>query len=94
MIDNARIVNSVIRRDAVIESGAMIEESIIMDHTVVGKGCRLRRVIIDKFNVLPEGTQIGIDPERDRRTGNYHHAAGGIVVVPKAERDPRGVCAR
>jgi len=92
IIDNAKIVNSVIRRDTVIESGALIEESIIMDHTVVGKECRLKRVIIDKFNVLQEGTEIGFDPERDRRAGIYHYADDGIVVIPKAQRDLRSVC--
>jgi glucose-1-phosphate adenylyltransferase len=94
VIDNARIVNSVIRRDVVIERGASIEESIIMDQTVIGKGCRLKRVIIDKFNVLQEGTEIGFDREGDRHAGIYHLAGDGIVVIPKVQRDMRGVCSR
>jgi glucose-1-phosphate adenylyltransferase len=85
IIRNAKIVNSVIRRDVVIEDGVSIEESIIMDHTVIKKGCRLKRVIVDKFNVLQEGTEIGFDPERDRRAGTYHLDGTGIVVIPKAE---------
>lgn len=85
IIRNAKIVNSVIRRDVVIEDGVWIEESIIMDHTVIKKGCRLKRVIVDKFNVLQEGTEIGFDPERDRRAGTYHLDGTGIVVIPKAE---------
>jgi glucose-1-phosphate adenylyltransferase len=56
-----------------------------MDHTVIKKGCRLKRVIVDKFNVLQEGTKIGFDPERDRRAGTYHLDGTGIVVIPKAE---------
>ena len=44
-----------------IEDGAIVEESIIMDHTVIKKGCRLKRVIVDKFNVIAEGTSIGFD---------------------------------
>jgi glucose-1-phosphate adenylyltransferase len=85
IIRNAKIVNSVIRRDVVIEDEVSIEESIIMDHTVIKKGCRLKRVIVDKFNVLQEGTKIGFDPERDRRAGTYHLDGTGIVVIPKAE---------
>jgi glucose-1-phosphate adenylyltransferase len=85
VIRNAKIINSVIRRDVVIEDGVSIEESIIMDHTVIKKGCRLKRVIVDKFNVLQEGTEIGFDPDRDRRAGTYHLDGTGIVVIPKAE---------
>jgi glucose-1-phosphate adenylyltransferase len=94
VIRNARIVNSVIRRDVVIEDGASIEESIILDATVIRKGCRLRRVIVDKFNVLEEGISIGYDPERDRLAGAgaYHVDGGGIVVIPKAERKLKGTC--
>ncbi len=91
IIGNARIVNSVIRRDVVIEDGASIEESIVMDSTVIGKGCRLRRAIIDKFNVLAEGQAVGFDPERDRRTGAYH-SGEGITVIPKAMREMKGRC--
>jgi glucose-1-phosphate adenylyltransferase len=94
VIRSGRIVNSVIRRDVLIESGAEIEQCIVMDHTVVGKGCRLKRVIIDKFNVLAGGTEIGFDPERDRRAGAYHLGEEGIVVIPKAQRDLSGVCLR
>ena len=92
IIRNARIANSVIRRDVVIEDGSSVEESIIMDHTVIKKGCRLKRVIIDKFNVLQEGTVIGFDPDRDRRVDVYHLDGDGIVVIPKAQRTVKGSC--
>jgi glucose-1-phosphate adenylyltransferase len=92
IIMTARIVNSVIRSDVVIEDGAIVEESIIMDHTVIKKGCRLKKVIVDKFNVIAEGTSIGFDAEADRRTGAYHFDGSGIVVVPKAERKITRIC--
>ena len=84
VIRNARVVNSVIRRDVVIEDGASVEDSIIMDHTVIGKGCRLKRVIADKFNVFVGGASIGFDPDRDRGAG-YRVDDSGLVVIPKAE---------
>jgi glucose-1-phosphate adenylyltransferase len=84
-VRNARVVNSVIRRDVVIEDGASVEDSIIMDHTVVGKGCRLKRVIADKFNVLIEGTTIGYDTGKDRLLSGCQVDPSGIAVIPKAE---------
>ncbi len=92
IICNAKIVNSVIRRDVVIEDGASIEESIILDHTVIKKGCRLKRVIVDKFNEIPEGTSIGFDAGADRAAGTYHIDQSGIVVVPKAGRKIARTC--
>jgi glucose-1-phosphate adenylyltransferase len=90
IIRNAKIVNSIIRGDVVIEDGAIVEQSIIMDHTVIKKGCRLKRVIVDKFNVIAEGTSIGFDAETDRHA--YHFDGSGIVVVPKAERKITRIC--
>jgi len=88
LIRNARIANSIIRRDVVIEDGASIEDSIIMDHTVVGKGCRLKRVIVDKFNTFPEGFEAGFGECRDMLPSGCHVDNTGIVIIPKAERWP------
>ena len=86
IIRGARVVNAVIRRDVTIEEGSVIEDSVIMDHTTVGKGCRLRRVIVDKFNSLHEGT---IAENGACSLGTPSHCGvdnSGIVVIPKAER--------
>lgn len=65
-----------------------IEECIIMDHVVLKKGSRLRRAIVDKFNVVPEGDRIGFGPDQDRTSCPCHRDPHGVTVVPKAERAP------
>jgi len=85
-VRDARIVNSVIRRDVVIENGASVEDSIIMEHAVVGKGCRLKRVIADKFNSFPEGFEAGFGECREKLPSGCHVDETGIVVIPKAQR--------
>jgi len=62
----------------------VIEDSIIMDHTTVGKGARLRRAIVDRFNIVPADTEIGLDPVADRR--QWHVDPSGLVVVPRGGR--------
>jgi len=86
VIGSARIVNSVIRRDVFIEDDVIVEDCIIMDHSVVKKGCRLKRVIVDKFNILAEGEKIGIHPKEDRLHCACHRDPSGISIIPKGER--------
>jgi ADP-glucose pyrophosphorylase len=66
-----------------IEDGASVEDSIILEHAVIGKGCRLKRVIVDKFNVFPEGFEAGSGERRNRLTSGCHVDETGIVVIPK-----------
>lgn len=84
VVNLARISNSVIRREVIIDRDVEIRDSVIMDYTVVGRGSRLNRVIIDRYNDLPPGTVIGHDPPRDAR--QYHVTASGVTVVPKGHR--------
>jgi glucose-1-phosphate adenylyltransferase len=80
-VEGARVRRSVLGRGVKIGEGAVIEESIVMDHTIVGRGARLRRVIVDRYNVIPDGDEIGIDPARDAQA--HHVDQSGIVVLPR-----------
>ena len=42
----------------------------------------LRKSIIDKNVSIPPGTEIGFDPDQDRKSG-FKVSENGIVVVPK-----------
>jgi glucose-1-phosphate adenylyltransferase len=84
LIKRAIVRNSILGRSVWVNEGAVIEDSIVMDHTTVGKGARLRRAIVDRFNIVPADTEIGYDAEEDRR--RYHVDRAGIVVVPRGGR--------
>jgi glucose-1-phosphate adenylyltransferase len=79
VIDNARVRRSIIGHSVCVDEGADIQESIIMDHTTIGKGAKLRRAIIDRFNVIEPGEVVGFDRDQDARR-RYHVDASGIVV--------------
>jgi glucose-1-phosphate adenylyltransferase len=79
--DGSRIHNSIIRREAVIEEGAEIDDCIIMDYVRVCRGARLRRVIVDRHNVIEAGDTIGFDPEADERRG-FTVSEEGVTVIP------------
>ena len=56
-----------------------------MDYVKVCRGAWLRRVIVDRHNLIEAGLQIGFDPETDRAP--YETTPGGVVVVPKGSPD-------
>jgi glucose-1-phosphate adenylyltransferase len=69
----------VLGRGVRVHTGAVVEDSIIFDNCDIGRRCKIRRAILDKYvNVLPD-TMIGYDQEADRR--RYHVTENGIVVV-------------
>jgi glucose-1-phosphate adenylyltransferase len=81
IVGDAKISNSILRREVVIEPGAQIEDCVIMDYVRIGAGARLRRTIVDRHNAIAAGARIGYDHDRDRAAG-YHITEGGLVVVP------------
>ena len=80
-IRKATIRNSVIRSGVTIEDDVCIDDCLIMDHVVLKKGCRLKKVIVDKWNVIDEGAEIGYDPEKDRF--RCHIDSSGIAIIPR-----------
>ena len=73
--------NSVISYYVIIESWATVEESVIMDDVVVGRHCKIKKAIIDKHNAIPAHTEIGYNPNEDKK--RFTLTPRGIVVVPK-----------
>ncbi len=62
LVKRATIRNSILGRGVWVDEGAVIEDSIIMDSTTVGKNARVRRAIVDRFNIIPADAEIGFDP--------------------------------
>jgi glucose-1-phosphate adenylyltransferase len=67
-----------------INSYADVSESILFEGVQVGRHAKIRRAIIDKNVIIPPGTEIGYDPEADRRRFPVNES--GIVVIPKGMR--------
>jgi glucose-1-phosphate adenylyltransferase len=87
VIHRARIRNSVIRSEVIIEDDVSVEDCIIMDQVVLKKGCSLKRVIVDKLNMIEEGEKFGFEPDKDRF--RCHIDSSGIAVIPKRGRPIR-----
>jgi len=71
--------NSVLGRWVRVDSGARIEDSVILDHCVIGRDAKIRRAILDKNVRIPPGARLGYDLDQDRK--HHHVTESGIVVV-------------
>jgi glucose-1-phosphate adenylyltransferase len=81
IISGGNVVRSIVGRGVRINSFSRVTESIIMDDVRIGRYAELKRCIIDKDVIVPEGFRIGFDGEQDRRL--FTVTDSGIVVVPK-----------
>jgi glucose-1-phosphate adenylyltransferase len=80
IISGGRVVNTVLSPGVRVHSYSEVESSILFHNVSVGRHSRLRRSIIDSGVVLPEGTEIGFDVERDRKQGHVVTESGIVIV--------------
>lgn len=85
-IRRASLERSLLRRDVVVEEGARVSDSIIMDRTVVGPHAPIHRAIIDQNNCVPPGFFIGFDREAEQ--ARFHVSEQGIVGGAKGQLKP------
>ena len=71
--------NSVLSRWVRVESGALVEDSVILDNCEIGRDAKIRRAILDKNVRVSKGLSIGYDLDQDRKV--HHVTESGIVVV-------------
>ena len=81
IISGAHVRTSVIASSVTVDSGSYVEGSVVMPGVRIGRNAVVRRAILDKNVIVPEGAQIGVDLERDRHL--YTVSEGGIVVLGK-----------
>jgi glucose-1-phosphate adenylyltransferase len=79
-----KVHNSVLSAGTLVAEGATVTDSVIMHNVRIGKGAVVRRAILDKNVVVPDGVQLGVDLDYDRQ--HYRVTDSGILVLGKHQR--------
>jgi glucose-1-phosphate adenylyltransferase len=79
ILSGGMVRNSVLARGVRVHSGAVVEDSVILDNCDIGRRAKVRRTILDKNVRIPEDAVVGWDLEQDRV--HRHVTESGIVVV-------------
>ena len=82
IISGGQVRRSVLFSKVHIHSYAEVDEAVLLPDVDVGRGCRLRKVVVDNGCALPAGMQIGHDAEEDAR--RFYRSEGGVVLVTRA----------
>ena len=82
IVSGASIRRSLLFSNVRVDCYSDIEESIILPDVKIGRCCKIRRAIIDRSCVIPEGMEIGVDHEEDKARG-FRVTAKGVVLVTR-----------
>ena len=81
VVVGALVKHSILSPGVRVKCYAEIEDSVILNHVLIGKNARIKNTIIDKEVVIGNAAIIGHDEARDRK--RFRVTDNGVVVVPK-----------
>jgi glucose-1-phosphate adenylyltransferase len=84
IIAGGKVSRSIIGPKCRVEERAEVSDSILFAGVHIGKGAIIRRAIIDKSVFIPDGAQVGVNLDDDRRRG-FEVTENGVVVIPMIE---------
>jgi len=79
IISGATVRRSMLFSGVHVHSYTVVEDSVVLPNVQIGRNCVIKKCILDRECHLPDGTQIGVDPEADRK--RFHVTESGITLV-------------
>ena len=82
IISGSSVRKSLLFSNVRVHSYSVIEEAVVLPDVEIRRHCKLRKVIIDRGCVIPEGTVVGYNHDDDIRRG-FRVTAKGVTLVTR-----------
>jgi glucose-1-phosphate adenylyltransferase len=79
IISGATVRRSLLFSNVKVRSFSSVEDSVILPNVEIGRYARLRRVVVEKQCIIPEGLVAGYDTEEDRK--RFYVTEKGITLI-------------
>ena len=79
VVSGAAVIRSLLFTNVVVEQGSIVEDAIVLPDAKIGRGVCLRRAVVDRFCLLPDGFVAGVDRSADE--ARFHVTPGGVVLI-------------
>ncbi|AEJ02781.1 Glucose-1-phosphate adenylyltransferase [Nitrosomonas sp. Is79A3] len=79
IISGATVRRSLLFSNVKVRSYSTVEDSVILPNVEIGRHARLRRVVVEKQCVIPEGLVAGYDVKADRK--RFYVTEKGITLI-------------
>jgi glucose-1-phosphate adenylyltransferase len=79
IISGSTVRRSLLFSNVHVDSHCTIEDSVLLPNVTVGSHAVLKRVIVDKNCQIPEGLEVGVNHEEDRK--RFHVSPNGVTLI-------------
>ena len=79
IISGARIERSLLFSDVRVNSYSEISDSVILPSVEIGRYVRLNKVVVDKRCIIPDGLEVGFNPEEDAK--RFYVTSNGVTLI-------------
>ncbi len=79
IISGATIRRSLLYSNVKVHSFSTVEDSVLLPNVEIGRNVRIKRAVVDKDCILPEGLVVGYDPIEDAK--HFLVTANGVTLI-------------
>lgn len=85
IISGTEVRNSLLFTQVHTNSYAVLDHSVVLPHVVINRSARLRKCVIDRGVVIPEGLIVGEDPIEDSKFFRVSEKGTTLITQPMVD---------